>query len=125
MAEHEHEPLFTPPYLSSVQPIERLWACCCAWYQAGRPLRELFRQTHEDVNAGGNKHAVVEAQLRASMIEHSHSFCNHLIEQDDALSGTIDDPATESNPVQLDVDEDIEADMDPFPGAEVGEEEQV
>ena len=51
------------------------------------------------------------------MIEHSHGLCNHLIEQDDALSGSIDELRTESSVSQPDVEADIEADMQPFPGA--------
>jgi hypothetical protein len=127
MAEHKHELIYTPPYLPGVQPIERLWAYVknhvAAEYRAGRTMRELIRQTHQGFYGDGDKHAGVDAQLCASVIEHSHAFCNHLIEQDDALSGTIDELTTESQPTQPDVDEDIEADMEPFPAAEEGDEE--
>jgi hypothetical protein len=129
MEEHKHELIYTPPYLPGVQPIERLWAYVknhvAAQYRAARTMRELIRQTYEGFYGDGDKHAGVDDQLCASVIEHSHSFCNHLIEQDDALSGTVDELTTESTVVQPDVEEDIEADMDPFAGAEVGEEEQV
>ena len=50
---------------------------------------------------------------------------NHLIEQDDALSGTLDDLSTESAVVQPDIEQDINADMDPFPGAEEEQDEEV
>ena len=72
-----------------------------------------------------DKHAGVDAALCARVIEHSHSFCNHLIEQDDALSGAIGDLSTESAVVQPDIEQDINADMDPFPGAEEEQDEEV
>ena len=59
------------------------------------------------------------------LFEHSYSFCNDLIEQDDALSGTLDDLSTESAVVQPDIEQDINADMDPFPGAEEEQDEEV
>jgi hypothetical protein len=127
MSEHKHELIYTPPYLPGVQPIERLWAYVknhvAAQYKAGRTMRDLIRQTHEGFYGDSDKHAGVDAQLCASVIEHSHAFCNHLIEQDDSLSGTIDDLTSESQPTQPDVDDDIEADMEPFPAAEGGDEE--
>jgi hypothetical protein len=127
MAEHKHELIYTPPYLPGVQPIERLWAYVknhvAAQYQAGRTMRELIRQTYQGFYGDGDRHTGVDAQLCASVIEHSHSFCNYLIEQDDALSGTIDDLKTESTAVQPDVEEDIEAEMDSFPGVEEEEDE--
>jgi hypothetical protein len=127
MSEHKHELIYTPPYLPGVQPIERLWAYVknhvAAQYTAGRTMRDLIRQTHQGFYGDSDKHAGVDAQLCASVIEHSHAFCNHLIEQDDSLSGAIDDLTTESQPTQPDVDDDIEADMEPFPAAEGGDEE--
>ena len=86
-------------------------------------MRDLIRQTHQGFYGDSDKHAGVDAQLCAIVIEHAHGFCNHLIDQDDALSGTIDDLRTESQPTLPDVDEDIEADMEPFPTAERGDEE--
>jgi hypothetical protein len=121
MDEHKHELIYTPPYLPGVQPMERLWAYIknhvAAQYHAGRTMRELFQHTYQGFYGDGDKHAGVSAQLCASVIQHSHHFCNHLIDQDDALSGTIDDLCTEARQAQHDVDEDIEAEMDPFPGA--------
>jgi hypothetical protein len=127
MAEHKHELIYTPPYLPGVQPIERLWAYAknhvAALYRAGRTMRDLIRQTHQGFYGDSDKHAGVDAQLCASVIEHSHAFCNHLIEQDDSLSGTIDELTTALQPTPPDVDEDIEADMEPFPAEEEGDEE--
>ena len=79
-------------------------------------MSELLQQTYQGMYVDGNKHAGVDARLCASVIEHSHGFCNHLIEQDDALSGSIDELRTESIVAQPDVEADIEADMQPFPG---------
>jgi transposase len=127
MAQHKHELIYTPPYLPGVQPIERLWAYVknhvASQYRTGRTMRDLIRQTHQGFYGDSKKHAGVNAQLCASVVEHSHSFCNHLIEQDDALSGSIDDLSTDSQPTPADVDEDIEADMEPFAAAEEGDEE--
>jgi transposase len=127
MQEHKHELIYTPPYLPGVQPIERLWGYAknyvAARYHSGRSMRELIAQTYQGFYGDGDQHAGVDARLCASVIEHSHSFCNHLIEQDDAVSGTIDELATDSLPLQADVEEDIEADMDSFPGV-WGEDEQ-
>jgi hypothetical protein len=86
-------------------------------------MRHLIRQTHQGFYGDSDEHAGVDALLSASVIEHSHAFCNHRIEQYDSLSGTIDDLTTESQPTPPDVDDDIEADMEPFPAAEGGDEE--
>jgi hypothetical protein len=129
MTQHKHELIYTPPYLPGVQPIERLWAYVknhvAAEYRAGRTMRELIRQTHEGFYGDGDKHVGVDARLCASVIEHSHTFCNYLIEQDDALSGTIDDLTSESRVVETDVEADIDAEMDPFPGAEEEDDEEA
>jgi hypothetical protein len=127
MAQHKHELIYTPPYLPGVQPIERLWAYVknhvASQYRTGRTMRDLIRQTYQGLYGDSDKHAGVDAQLCASVIEHSHSLCNHLIEQDDALSGRIDDLITECQPTAPDVDEDIEADMEPFAAAD-GEDDE-
>ena len=129
MAQHKHELLYTPPFLPGVQPIERLWAYLknhvAAQYKAGRSMSELFQQTYQGMYGDGNKHAGVDARLCARVIEHSHTFCNHLIEQDDALSGSIDDLRTEPSVSQPDLEADIEADMEPFPGAKDKEGEDT
>ena len=62
---------------------------------------------------------------RASVVEHSDGFCNHLIEQDDALSGIIEELSTESQLIPLDVDEDIETNVEPFAAADGGERVEV
>ena len=127
MAQHKHELIYTPAYLPGVQPIERLWAYVenhvAAQYRIGRTMRDLIRQTYQGFDGDSDKHAGVDAQLCASVIEHSPSFCNHLIEQDDALSGRIDELMTESQPTLPDVDDDVEADMVPFAEAEGGDDE--
>ena len=129
MTRHNHELIYTPPYLPGVQPIERLWAYVknhvAARYKAGRTMRELIRQTHEGFYGDGDKHVGVNEGLCASVIEHSHRFCNHLIEQDDALSGTIEELTSESIVVQADVEADIDAEMAPFPDAEEEEDEET
>ena len=79
-------------------------------------MTELTVQTRQGFYGDSDRHVGVDAQ-RASVIEHAHGFCNHLIEQDDALSGSITDLTTASQPRPLDVDEDVQAEMDPFPGA--------
>jgi hypothetical protein len=86
-------------------------------------MRDLIRQTHQGFYGDSDKHAGVDAQLCASVIEHSHAFCNHLIEQDGALSGTIDNLTTESQPTPPDVDDDIEADLESSPATEEGDDE--
>jgi hypothetical protein len=57
-------------------------------------MRGLIGQTYAGFYGDGDKHAAVDVQLCASVIEHSHGFCNHLIEQDDGLSGFITDLTT-------------------------------
>ena len=86
-------------------------------------MRDLIRQTYRVLYGDSNEHAGVDAQLCASVIEHSHAFCNTVMEQDDAPSGRIDDLSTELQPTPTDVDEDIEADMEPFAAAEEGDDE--
>ena len=102
---HGHELIYTPPYLPGVQPIERLWAYVqnhvAAQYRRGRTVPELVSQTYQGFYGDDQQHAGVDAALCARVIEHSHSFCNHLIEQDDALSGIIDSLSTESTAVQV------------------------
>jgi transposase len=124
---HGHELIYTPPYLPGVQPIERLWAYVknhvATQYRRGRTVAELVSQTYQGFYGDGAQHAGVDVALCTRVIAHSHSFCNHLIEQDDALSGTIDDLSTESAVVQPDIEQDINADMAPFPEADVEEDE--
>jgi hypothetical protein len=80
-------------------------------------MRGLIAQTYEGMYGDGDRRAGVDGQLCASVIEHSHGFCEHLVEQDDELSGCITDLTTQAQPHQPDVDEDVEAEVDPFPGA--------
>jgi hypothetical protein len=87
-------------------------------------MRDLIRQTYQGLCGDSDKRAGVDAQLCTSVIEHSHGLCSHLVEQDDALSGTIDELSTESTVVQPDIEQDINADMDPFPDAGVEDDEQ-
>ena len=121
MEEHKHELIYTPPYLPGVQPIERVWAYAknhvASRYRAGRTVRELVAQTYEGFYGDGKQHVGVDARLCASVIQHSHKLCDHLIEQDDALNGRIDDLTTEASAAQPDVEDDVEVEMDPFPGA--------
>ena len=56
--------------------------------------------------------------LCAKMIEGAHSFCSHLIEQDDAVNGTIYDLQTAVQPSPPDIEADVDAEMDPFPHVE-------
>jgi transposase len=127
-AAHRHELIYTPPYQPGVQPIERLWAYVknhvASQYKRGRTVSELILQTYQGFYGDGLQHAGVDAVLCTRVIKHSHNFCNDLIEQDDALSGTIDHLSSESVVVPPDIEEDINADMDPFPEADVEEDEQ-
>ena len=112
MEEHKHELIHTPPYLPGVQPIERVWAYAknhvASRYRAGRTVRELVAQTYEGFYGDGKQHVGVDARLCASVIQHSHKLCDHLIEQDDALNGRIDDLTTEASVAQPDVEDDVE-----------------
>ena len=127
MEQHQHQLIYTPPYLPAVQPIERLWGYIKNYvarqFKAGRTLRELHQQTYQGFYGDGNGHEGVDARLAASVILHSHKSCNFLIEEDDALKGTIDNLSTEVSAVPIDVEQDIEAEMDPFPGVEDEDEE--
>ena len=64
----------------------------------------------------------VTKDLAGSVIRHSIGYCDYLISQDDSLDGTMYDLQTELTAAPTDIVQDIEADMDPFPG--VVEEEQ-
>ena len=86
-------------------------------------VRELIAQADQDRHGDGKQHVGVDARLAASVILHSHKFCNHLIEEDDALSGTIDNLTTEASEAPIDVEQDVEVEMDPFPGVEDEDEE--
>ena len=116
--QHRHELLYTPPYQPGVQPIERLWTYVknyvAAQYKTGRTMRELFTQTYAGFYGDGKKHAAVDAGMAARVIRHSWEYCNTLIEQDDALDGTIHDLHSASKVEIVDIEQDIEADMVPF-----------
>jgi hypothetical protein len=60
--------------------------------------------------------------LSESVIRHSIEYGDYLISQDDSLDGTMYDLQTELTATPTDIVQDIEADMDPFPG--VVEEDQ-
>ena len=121
-SQHGYELVYTPPYQPAVQPIERLWAYVknyvASRYKTGRGMRELLAQTYQGCDGDGDRHAGVDHVLCAKMIEGAHSFCNHLIDQDDAVDGTIFDLKTAVQPSPPDIEADIDAEMDPFPDAE-------
>ena len=121
-SQHGYELVYTPPYQPAVQPIERLWAYVknyvASRYKTGRGMRELLSQTYQGCDGDGDRHAGVDHVLCAKMIEGAHSFCNHLIDQDDAVDGTIFDLKTAVQPSPPDIEADIDAEMDPFPDAE-------
>ena len=118
LSQHRHELLYTPPYQPGVQPIERLWAYAknyvAAQYKTGRTMRELLAQTYAGFYGDGKKHAAVDPGMAARVIRHSWEYCNHLIDQDDSLDGTIPDLHSASKAVVVDIEQDIEADMVPF-----------
>jgi hypothetical protein len=121
-SQHGYELVYTPPYQPAVQPIERLWAYIknyvASRYRTGRGMRELLAQTYQGFYGDGDKHAGVDHVLCAKMIEGAHSFCNHLIDQDDAVDGTIYDLKTAVEPSLPDIEADIDAEIDPFPDVE-------
>jgi hypothetical protein len=90
-------------------------------YTTGRTVRELLTQTYQGFYGDGDKHAAVDAHMAASMIRQATEFCNHLIDHDDALDGTIYELHTESGAGGADVEDDIEADLLPFVDDEDGE----
>jgi len=126
---NDHQLIYTPPYLPGVQPIERLWAYVknyvASQYKSGRTIRTLLEQTYKGFYGDGEKHGEVTKQLSAKVIKHSIDYCNELINQDDSLDGTMDNLQTELSAAPTDVVQDIEADMEPFPGVvEVDEYER-
>ena len=125
---HRHELIYTPPYQPGVQPIERLWAYVknhvASQYKRGRTMPELILQTYKAFMGMVCSMLAWMQHCVPRVIKHSHHFCNDLIEQDDALSGTIDHLSSESVVVPPDIEEDINADMDPFPEADVEDDEQ-
>jgi transposase len=124
--ENGHQLLYTPPYLPGVQPIERLWAYVknyvASQYQTGRTMPQLLEQTYKGFYGDDQGHEGVTKDLAGSVIRHSIGYCDYLISQDDSLDGTMYDLQTELTAAPTDIVQDIEADMDPFPG--VVEEEQ-
>ena len=107
--------------LPGIHPIERLWAYVKNYvafqYQSGRTMPQLLQQTSKGFYGDGQRHAGVTADLSANVIRHSMDYCNYLIEQDDSLDGDIHNLKTELTAMPTDIVEDIDADMDPFPGA--------
>ena len=117
---NHHQLLYTPPYLPAVQPIERLWAYVknyvASQYTSGRTIPMLLEQTYKGFYGDGQQHAGVTKELCANVIRHSIEYCNHLISLDDSLDGTMDALQTELSAAPTDLVQDIDADMDPFPG---------
>jgi transposase len=126
--QHSHELIYTPPYQPGVQPIERLWAYVknyvASLYQSGRTMRTLLEQTYKGFYGDGASHAGVDATLCVSVIRHSKEYCDYLISLDDELDGNVMDLKTESNADDTDIVQDMDADMDPFPGAGTEEAEE-
>lgn len=126
--QHDHELIYTPPYQPGVQPIERLWAYVknyvASQYETGRTMSQLLEQTYKGFYGDGDFHDGVNSTLCVNVINHSKRYCDYLIGQDDELDGTIMDLKTESAANATDIVQDIEADMDPFPGVIIeGDEE--
>ena len=115
-----HQLIYTPPYLPGVQPIERLWAYVknyvASQYKSGRTMQQLLEQTHKGFYGDCAQHDGVTKELCADVIRHSIGYCNDLITQDDSLDGIMGNLQTELSAAPTDVVQDIEADMDPFPG---------
>jgi hypothetical protein len=83
---------------------------------------QLLEQTYKDFYGDGQRHQGVTKDLSESVIRHSIEYCDYLISQDDSLDDTMYDLRTELTIAPTDIAQDIEAEMDPFPG--VVEEDQ-
>jgi transposase len=126
--QQHHELIYTPPYQPGVQPIERLWAYVknyvASLYQSGRTMTMLLEQTYKGFYGDGISHAGVDATLSVNVIRHSKEYCDYLISLDDELDGNIMDLQTESSAEDTDIVQDIDVDLDPFPGIDTGEDEE-
>ena len=126
MEAKRHQLIYIPPYLPGVQPIERFWAYAknyvASQYQSGRTMPQLLQQTYKGFYGDGQRHAGVTVDLSANVIRHSIDYCNYLIDEDDSLDGDVYDLKTELTATPTDLVQDIDADMDPFPGVVEGGE---
>jgi hypothetical protein len=86
--------LYTPPYCCECQPIELLWA---------HVKNYVGRQMGSDHSVAGvtqlarkgfygdpdNNHAPADAALCSKLFDHVYSWCNHWIQSDTELTGTL------------------------------------
>ena len=79
-------------------------------------MQQLLEQTYKGFYGDCAQHDGVTKELCADVIRHSIGYCNDLITQDDSLDGIMGNLQTELSAAPTDVVQDIEADMDPFPG---------
>lgn len=122
--------IFTPPYNSECQPIEKVWAYVKGFvaraYQEGRTLEMLRQQTLDGFyGAEGGSHAGVSSDLCSKYINHSQRYCDLFIKEHIPGALCLDDLKTENvaGPAAHEVDEDIadeqeEADDSDDDGAE-------
>jgi transposase len=78
-----YELLYTPPYISQLQPIELIWA-----FTKALVARQSHRSRTVDQAAAQTRSAMdkVTAELCQSVIDHCHAWINQFIRSDDADS---------------------------------------
>jgi len=114
--EHEHQLIFTPPYLPDVQPIERAWAYVKNYvarqFRVGRTMPQLLVQIRQGFYGDGLLHAGLDEKLAQKIIQHSHDFCNRWIDDEETLEGNIELLSTVIKPPKPDSEEEVDAELD-------------
>jgi hypothetical protein len=115
--------VYTPPYTPTTQPIETVWGYVKNYvarkYENGRKMEVLRQQTLDGMYGNpSDNHEGVTAAFCQSVIDRCHRWSNSFIEADSELGGTVE--ALTGNPdmeiPDIDLDEDEENEADPFAG---------
>lgn len=106
--------IFTPPYNSECQPIEKVWAYVKGFvaraYKEGRTLEMLRQQTLDGFyGAQDGGHAGVSPELCSKYINHCQRYCDLFVKENIPGALCLDDLKAENvtRPVPEEIDVDV------------------
>ncbi len=107
--------LFTPPYTPAVQPIELSWAyaksCVRRKFKFGRTIAETKEHLMDGFYGDGTQEFPgCSPEICKNQIRHSQDECNLLIDEDEQLSGNLENLVIHDEETEVKSDESENAD---------------
>ena len=119
--------IFTPPCTPQLQPIEMIWAYVKSYvarkFSFGRTKKETLKQIYEGFY-GGENHEPIGDELCKKIFKKCHFFEEDRIEDDNALSGTLQNIKIEENVTQElrnDEEDEVNAEMTEFEQSDIND----